>query len=171
MYRDIVAPTASGASASPASRSRASALHTDALLRLSTPRIYRLHVAIVAHFPSRWMYDLVLSMASPLHRWPMVLCIGVCTACSTALYADMTREVIRCETPGDIDISELHASREGPSWWTARCGEEIYFCSLLHHRPICSTLPPDTELSERPAPRLDEDGRSDPAPAPSVASR
>ena len=79
-------------------------------------------------------------------RYCFALVTALCGGCSTALYAEMTREVAPCEDPGGYSISDLHASHEGPSWWTASCAGQVYFCSVLHERPICSALPEGADL-------------------------
>jgi hypothetical protein len=84
-------------------------------------------------------------MAAQL-RYCLTLMTALSAGCSTTLYAEMTHEVAPCEDPGGFSISDLHASHEGPSWWTASCAEQVYFCSVLHERPICSALPEGADL-------------------------
>ena len=108
-------------------------------------------LAPTERFPSALIRDLVEWMATRL-RYCLALMTVACAGCSTALYADMTQEVAPCEDPSGFSISDVNAPHEGPSWWTATCAEEVYFCSVLHERPICSSLPEGADLGTRAPP-------------------
>ena len=72
-------------------------------------------------------------------------CVCGLLGCSTYPYQEMTTAVVDCgQTPPDV--SDVHRGRGGPTWWTARCGDATYFCSVLHERPICSVVPEDTPM-------------------------
>lgn len=74
-------------------------------------------------------------------RWVLLSLIAA-AGCSTYPYQDLTTATVECE-PSPPEISKLHRGRGGPAWWTATCGETVYFCSVLHQRAICSEVPED----------------------------
>jgi hypothetical protein len=74
---------------------------------------------------------------------PFVLAAGA--ACAHADLKDATAPEVGC----DAEAIEILGSRGtglrstgGPESWTARCEDREWFCSRLHQRSICTTVPP-----------------------------
>ncbi len=64
--------------------------------------------------------------------------------CGKAVLAEASVEPTGCALE-DIEITDKHMPMQGPAWWTASCGGQVYFCSLLHEDVFCSTDPRDAE--------------------------
>lgn len=108
-----------------------------------------------------------------------LVCVSVCvsafltTGCSAQMYADLTTQAVDCGGVTPV-ISKLHHSHEGPSWWTAQCGERAYFCSQLHERAICTDAVETSEPAAviEPTTTAGDVGTNAPslrAPSPSAA--
>ena len=66
------------------------------------------------------------------------------SGCGKTILAEASVEPTGCAVE-EIGISDKHVPMQGPAWWTATCGGEVYFCSLLHEDVFCSTDPRDAE--------------------------
>ena len=62
--------------------------------------------------------------------------------CGNAILADASAAPTGC-VADEIEITNRHTPMQGPSWWTASCQGQVYFCSLLHEDVFCSTDPRD----------------------------
>ncbi|NVB41225.1 hypothetical protein G6O69_25525 [Pseudenhygromyxa sp. WMMC2535] len=71
-----------------------------------------------------------------------VLAAAVGLGCTSSSLARDSAEPTQCAAEA-IEISDARQPLDGPSSWTATCGEtkQAWFCSRIHQRVICTEDP------------------------------